>query len=379
MNRFFYLFLTAALALVRIPDSACAAWHGVDLAEYATDRFLVVWSYDGPETDDFALRAAFLDASLPEPELKPFFTINDSYEAQEPPAVVFDPSTGRFLVVWEDGRQYAESEVDIRGALLDEQGEVLLNDIEVDLGPAAQHGPAIVRSGTLALVAYIDERSYATRAADPVSALLDFQGSVVESYLPVSVRGDDEWWPILAAGKTRHLMAWYNGADDTVTGALLTATGEVDQSMVLLSNAYPYEYACTWLEGLNRFLVVSSDGSGSRAVLVDQEGNLFGRVIEGLPQIIRESHLVVRKTDDSSSQVFFPTVGGGVAILSVLLDAIEFESEVSSVFPWTEKGTDGVSIQGNRVLFLATDGEGGVPTLVPLILESQQLSGWRLR
>ena len=373
-----YFYSLLLLFLMAPLTPSWGEWHGVDLAEFAPNQFLVVWSYRGAGTDDFALRGGLLDASESDPRIHSYFTINDAEEAQEPPVVVFDPNTQRFLVVWEDGRRYDVSEVDIRAALLDVNGTVLSNDIEVDLGDAAQHGPALVRSGTTAMVAYIDERMYSTQAADPVLGILDFQGNVLGSYLPVAFRPDDEWWPILSAGKTRVLMGWFNGENDTVSGALLTPDGTVDRLLVLLTNAFAYEYASEWLPSLERFIVVARSGSGSRAVLVDESGNLSGLVSSGLPQIVRESHLAVQQMPDGKEVVLYCTTDGGIAVLDVSPGSIVMRDQIPNVFPWTTKGTDGTFVGLDRAVFLATSGTGGIPTAITVNLTPASNSRWNL-
>ena len=225
-------------------------------------------------------------------------------------------------------------------------------------------------------MAYIDERDYDNRAADPVAALLDFNGNVLGSYLPVALGPDDEWWPILAAGRTRLLMGWFNGEDDTVSGAILSPTGEVVQPLKILTHAEAYEYACVWLDSLDRFLVVGRSGPGSRAVLVDETGAL-SHLTTGLPQLVRESQLLAQDLPGGGMVVLYCTTDGGVAVLDVSQSSIHLRTKKTDVFQWTTKGTDGTFIAPEKAVFLATTGAGGVPTIVETDLTPSSVSNWK--
>lgn len=115
---------------------------GVALLDPAGDRLVI------PATDFGTIRGNVLDVSGPTPQALPEFPISTTPGfANVHPAVAADPSTGAFVVAWENVTAVQGDPVNVRARRFDAQGNPVGNDFLVNTTTANAQGQAAVAVG----------------------------------------------------------------------------------------------------------------------------------------------------------------------------------------------------------------------------------------
>ena len=196
-------------------------------AAYDGTNYLVVWQDNraGASLDIWGARLSTAAKVLDPAGI----AVSTASGDQIDPAVAFDGTN--FLVVWRDDRAGSGgSGADIYGARISKAGAVLdASGLAISTASGDQARPAVTHDGTNFLAAWQDGRTaggsdiYAARIS-AAGALLDTGG------IAVSVAGDDQQRPALAAGGAAALLAWEDkrsGKTLQIYGARINAAGLV--------------------------------------------------------------------------------------------------------------------------------------------------------
>ncbi|WP_296223504.1 hypothetical protein [Ralstonia sp. UBA689] len=106
-----------------------------------------------------------------------------------------------------------------------------------------------------------------------------------------------EWWPMIAGGTTRALLAWQQfvpGRTDAnlKIAVFAPATGRMSGERVLRAHLQYYTYGVAWLPAVERFLLVGTAEGHGFAELIDSEGKVRASV-PCMPATMREAGIVV--------------------------------------------------------------------------------------
>ncbi|MFC0129848.1 hypothetical protein [Ralstonia solanacearum] len=106
-----------------------------------------------------------------------------------------------------------------------------------------------------------------------------------------------EWWPMIAGGDTRALLAWQQfvpgRTDANLKIAVLDpASGHVIGERVLREQLQYYTYDVAWLPSIERFLLVGTAQGHGFAELIDNDGKVRAS-IPCMPASVREAAIAV--------------------------------------------------------------------------------------
>jgi hypothetical protein len=138
--------------------------HGPSIARAYDGRFLVVWDADDPVTTvkivgQFLYPDGTLDGSN--------FVISDAISFKVRPKVASSPDYGRFLVVWDDDRNWETSGTDIFGQLVADDGTLAETASDVNFAvtnaPESQYEASVAYDSTNGrfMVVWLDYRDLA--------------------------------------------------------------------------------------------------------------------------------------------------------------------------------------------------------------------------
>jgi len=342
--------------------------------------------------------------------------INDS--AQEPASTTnLYKGSKQMMSVWEDGRKRdGEYRMEIHGRLHNQNGTAL-NDSKSDWvldhhnATYKTHSPVvthIVREGSnqdLYVVAYVEEHGSGGHIK---VRIFDQEGNKQGSNYMVTDSGNS-WWPVITTDENNHVfIAWVtkDGEDIDMRGCILSVSSNYTISCQQTSSIYnikPYNYQVTWLENIERFLMIANkDQDNSTVKIMTINGSLKGSKDLNKP-IVREAQLAIRwenEYGDNAYKVIYPSGKKDIAVLKVtsnhivsqqnhsiqaLQDVVTFSTQevkenengtykvvnsTESVWPRTGiaakfvQDTDGQEIwtingeKKNKVLFLFNDKDG---------------------
>ncbi len=198
--------VTTAVGIQGAPDVASGG--GVSLAVWADRRNGTFDIYGAIITPAGTVSVADIAVSV---------AAND----QNAPAVVFDPNSGNFIVVWSDKRTLGVG--DIFGARISPAGVVLdPSGVQIAGSQQAQVQPDIAVSGTVVMVVWDDRRTDSTgdivgsrvSAANNTLSVLDPSGIPI-SYIPP---GRQNAPAIVGMPNSTFLVAWVDSRDVQTTG-----------------------------------------------------------------------------------------------------------------------------------------------------------------
>jgi hypothetical protein len=203
------------------------------------------------------------------------------------PAVAFDKTTNRFLVVWQDKRNGVDpySVSDIYGALVSTEGGV--TDIgAITTAEYDQLTPSVAFDGANYLVVWEDYRNYGGRFADIYGVRVNTDGKTVGDDIAISTDKDNQQRPAVAfdtVGKN-YLVVWEDdrGYFNDVYGARVSEDGEVlDTSEIAIATG-PGDQLHPTVAFVGPYcLVVWMDGPYQypdiRGCLMDQVGKVLKR------------------------------------------------------------------------------------------------------
>jgi hypothetical protein len=256
----FRISATASTLHETTPDVAWDATH---------NTYLVVWGDDRNAT-----RGRDIYGRLVKPNgtfLGPEFRISgkNALTNEFSPAVAWHPSSGVYLVVWEDGRNYASRDWDVYGRVVTADGKVPFGEVRIS-GPNAKDydGLADVAAGTGGfLVVWEDHRSFAAgkgveiyaRRLSTTGGLLggDFRvnGFTGSSQVHAAVASNDK--------SNQYLVVWQDGRNGSwnIYGRRVAADGTRLGGDIRMTAdpAGQYHPDVAWNKKWNRYLVVWED------------------------------------------------------------------------------------------------------------------------
>jgi len=188
---------------------------------------------------------------------------------QRAPAVA--GSTGPYLVVWQDGRNLANSGADIYGARVSRAGVLLeTNGVAIATAAGDQYSAAVAFNGTNHLVVWSDERNLGSSGADIYGTRVSPAGAVLDNpNLVISQSPGDAVFPSVAAAGGDFLVAWEDSRNsvssgEDIYGARVTGGGVVlDPAGLAVSTAPDFQAVPAVAGSGTNYLVVWQDGRNS--------------------------------------------------------------------------------------------------------------------
>ncbi|HVG63768.1 MAG TPA: Ig-like domain-containing protein [Hyalangium sp.] len=224
-------------------------------------NYLAAWQdhRSGTESDIYAARISPAGAVLDSAGI----AVSTQSAAQTNPTIAFNGST--YLIVWEDSRNQASTDLDLYGARVSPAGAVLdTSGRALIVAASAQTQPALTRVGSQYLLAWQDLRDgeldlYAARV-DGAGTVLDASGALV-----VAAQGNQSLAAVASIGP-HALITWSSDRTADIIGARVdtsTALTVLDPSGFTVSLSPNSETSpAVAFDGTN-YLVVWQDNRGS--------------------------------------------------------------------------------------------------------------------
>ena len=185
---------------------------------------------------------------------------------------------GGTLVVWQDGRNQADSGTDVYFARIDPAGTVLdPGGAPLVIAPGFQGGIAMDGDGDSAVVAWGDQRSGA--GSDIYAAQVDALGVVSPPGGQAIAAGPhDEREPAVAVGRTEALIVWQDNRDAGVSGVDVYATRVSRANGIMDPGGFPVSAA----PASQRDPAVAFDGADYLVTWEDWRNNrgVFGQITD---------------------------------------------------------------------------------------------------
>ena len=287
--------------------------------------FLVVWedarSFAATDVDIFGARVSAAGAVL-DPEGISITTVGGTAPA------VAALGTG-FLVVWEDSRNAATDGLDIYGARVTSAGRVTDPD-GFPISPAAsdQLAPAVASAGASALVVWQDARN-ASSEIDIYGAIVQSKGIVSNpSGIPITTAKGPQFSPAVAFNGNLYLVAWsdFNGEAVALSGARVTPAGAVsDSPAISIDTSGPAHLQPSVAAAGTMFLVVWEDYRDAGVTYIDILGK---RVDEGGTVIERAAFPIGTAFSDR----FAPAATGGKDFLVAWQDGRDLGTSGNDIY-----------------------------------------------
>ncbi len=197
------------------------------------------------------------------------------------PVVAFNGTN--YLVAWEDYRNFAGADVDIRGARVSGKGLVLdPAGINICTQQSAQQHPSVAASGGEFLVAWADSRNAQTTGLDIYGTRISGAGVVLDpSGLTLSQAANDEASPAVAGNASSFLVAWEdnrnnNGVPD-IFATYVSQSGGISNPLgiPITQNVGNGGNRPTIAASANQFLIAWDDGSDIYAARLMNNGTLL--------------------------------------------------------------------------------------------------------
>jgi hypothetical protein len=192
-------------------------------------------------------------------------------------------SGGAYLVVWQDGRNLANSGTDIYGSRVSRAGAVLdAGGIAICTANAAQYSAAVAFNGTHFLVVWSDERNLGVTGVDIYGTRVGTAGAVLDSpNLAISQAPGDAVFPAVGSAGGDFLVVWEDGRNSATTGddiyGARVINGVVsDPSGLAIAVAPNYQAVPAVAASGTNYLVVWQDGRNSSTTGADLYGARVG-------------------------------------------------------------------------------------------------------
>ena len=231
------------------------AWDSVH------NRYLVVWKQDVDNMPDIS--GQLLDA-LGRP-IGSDFPVTFSSTEERMPQVAFSANGSRYLVVWEE--MGAGADVNVRGQLLDKDGDWVGDVIDIATNGWVQKHPAVASGGNQFLVAWTEQPNSDHR--DIVGQRYDTSGVSLGDKLPIST-GENDFRdaPTLAfnVAKGAWLAVWefiIDDADHDILGRYVQTNGTMpDDELIIAGNVRMQAKPATAAGSNDSFLIVWQEKVG---------------------------------------------------------------------------------------------------------------------
>ncbi len=233
----------------RQPD---VAWDSVN------NRYLVVWKQT---VDNMTDVSGQLLNELGQP-IGSDFPVTFSAAEESLPQLAFDAGSKRYMVIWEEAGMGAD--VNVRGQLLDKQGNWVGSVMDIATNGWVQKQPVIAAGANQFLVAWSEQPNSDHR--DIVGQRFNVHGAPVGVKLAISTGANDfRSSPAVAynAVKGAWLVTWdymVDNADDDVLGRYIFSNGALDPNELVISGSSSKEIRPAVAAGGNdSFLTVWED------------------------------------------------------------------------------------------------------------------------
>ncbi|MBT3501146.1 MAG: T9SS type A sorting domain-containing protein [Candidatus Marinimicrobia bacterium] len=314
-------------------------------------------------------------------------------EAQEPVSIAYNPIDNNFLSVWEDG---SGSTIDIRGQIHTADGGIIRGNWIIAGGSDAQHSPSVIYCNGYFVIAYTDEAPPAQHAMKEV-IVLDSNTGDLKHHLNLTDELEDHWWPVSATNNQSHSFTiWTDG--EGILGSIVrpdSITVTATAPHVYISNISLYNYSVSWLEEINKYVIVASSENGQNiySCLVDTLGNrttfnsFQGIFFPG--EVALGTHW---NENNQNYEIIFPANEHDIGMLSVSSELIFFQGlilgdsvSILNNISWPEDGgvvTQPIKSQnaidlyteGNLVLFSFNDDISNNATLLLLNTDDLEIT-----
>lgn len=280
--------------------------HGLDFIKISPERYALIWSSSGnpPAGSNMVhwthdIYYSFID--IKKPTISPKLLISKP-EAQEPASAAISTS-GNILITTEDGWD-TPSVVDQRYALFNKDFQTIRSYPQLVL--QGGHSGHVAFAGNHFVVFYsegwvngggVDNLG---SGRDVMAALISADGKLINSSIKVAVGNKTrDWWPLIAGSKDSALLLWQRCVPDKASvdlyfSVLDPETGALRPSQVKLESGVKYyTYSVSYVENINKFLVIGSyEKGGGFAHLIDPDGKWLGQTGVGADGfVIDESYL----------------------------------------------------------------------------------------
>ncbi len=202
----------------------------------ANQRFLVVWEDLRNGTYDIYGQLVNANGSL----YSGNFIISDAANSQERPALAYDNSNQRFLVVWADTR--GGSDYDIYGQLVNANGTLSGSNFVISDAASAQYNPSLAFDSTNQRFLVTWEDSRGGSYYDIYGQLVNANGTLNNNNFVISDEDFDQLCPSVAFDSVtqRFLVVWEDiRSDETydIYGQYVNANGTLSGANLAISEA----------------------------------------------------------------------------------------------------------------------------------------------
>jgi hypothetical protein len=338
--------------------------HGIDFIPLQDGSYYLFWSSSGnppagaQTNGDWSHNIYYSKIDTTSPQIDPVEFIAKP-EAQEPVSAAI-ASDGHILLTMEDGWN-ARNTIAQRYGVYDSNLEPIKpypNDV-LDGG----HSGHTASAGGTFVVFYSDDWVEGGgvddlgTGDDVLAQVYDTNGEPLYK-VDVAVGEDTrDWWPLVAGSDNNALLLWQRYIDgeeyaDLMIAMLDPASGKlVTQPQSLGVHVKYYTYSCTFISGINRFLVLGTDEEANGfGILLDKTGKIISRNNE-LPPLVRESQPAVLESGDLA-MIAFPMAPYGMALLSADEDAVTYRQVQQDRYAWGYAGTDGIFLNETTIYFV---------------------------
>ena len=348
--------------------------HGINIVPKSDGHYELIWSAshgkiptDGSWNHD--IFTAILDAK--KPKIKSVRKLISAPEAQEPVSVS-QTKNGMRMYTFEDG-YHAKNEVAQRYAIYNKTGKVI-----------KRYPQTVKDGGHSGHTASTDKQHVVFWADDWVDGGgVDNLGSgkdvLVTAYTAdgkkmhtkkITTKANQrEWWPMIAASKTRTMLVWQRFVNGKTYAQLMYAIYDpatnklVKQPAVLNPKIQYYTYEVSYIPSIQSYVVSGTD-SNKKGFLytVNEKGKLTASK-RNLKAFVREAKPATKQRE-KTAELMYPTAPTGFAIFNVKANRIQPKATIKDTYKWQYGGTIGFYTKTNDVYFASLSKKGIVEKIV---------------
>lgn len=338
--------------------------HGVDFIRLRDGTYYLFWSSSGnppagaQANGDWSHNIYYSKIDPSSPQIQPVEFIAKP-EAQEPVSAAI-AADGHILLTMEDGWN-ARNTIAQRYGVYDNNLEPIKpypNDV-LDGG----HSGHAASVGNTFVIFYSDDWVEGGGVDDLGTGddvfvrVYDTNGEPLYKTDVAAGDATRDWWPLAAGSERTALLVWQRYIDgeeyaDLMYAVLNPSSGElISKPKPLGIHVKYYTYSCTFISGINRFLVLGTDNKANGfGFLLSETGSIISKNNE-LPPIVRESQQAVFASDNLA-MIAFPMAPYGMALLSADENAVTYRQTYEDYYAWGYAGTDGIFLNETTVYFI---------------------------
>lgn len=305
----FFVFVTLLLTFSVVLSSGVVPWFPISDIPYNQSRpglasnptanqFLVVWEdYRGLTGFGSEVYGQLVNGDGTMSGANFPITIMDDW--QRDPKAVYNPVTGKYLVIWEDWS--AETD-DIDGQLVNADGSLHGSELVISAAKNDQSNPEIAyNSAANEYLVVFDDNRLDENDLDIFGVLVNADGTVAGEDFPISSQVENQLLPVVAYNSrdNQYLVVWEDkrsGSSADVYARVVNADGSMDGSDFLIASpSADYVYPdVAYDRSENQFLIVW-----------DLSTKIYGRLLKADKTFVSPE----LKIGSSSNSVSDPAVG----------------------------------------------------------------------